>query len=66
MTISRDQERWGVAMAAIKQHGEDAQVHAIKRMRYFATEGDDAGMRFWIDISRRIHDLTKTAGSTEH
>jgi hypothetical protein len=53
-------------MAAIKQHGEDAQVHAIKRMRYFATEGDDAGMRFWIDISRRIHDLTKTAGSTEH
>lgn len=66
MTLTLDQERWGVAAAVIKQHGDGAMVHAIERMRHFAAEGDQGGMRFWLDISRRVHDLMRFPGDTEH
>jgi len=63
LPLKLDQERWGVALGVIEQHGANAEAHAIERMRHFANEGDDGGMRFWIDISRRIYDLTQAGGS---
>lgn len=66
MTITPDQERWGVAMAVVEQHGDDAMVHAIERMRHFAAKFDRDGMRFWLDISRRIHQLAKAEGELDH
>jgi len=66
MSITPEQERWGVAVEVIRQHGEDAQVHIIERTRHSAAKGDEEGARFWIDIGRRIHDLTKTDESEVH
>ena len=57
------------AHALVKQHGEDAPIHAAMRADALLEAGDLEGERVWLRIIAAIEELRSTerpAGATRH
>jgi len=52
-----DLDTWRAAALLIKQHGEDAQLVALKRQAEMAMSDDFEGVEVWRRIRRAIMDL---------
>lgn len=57
-----DRDVWAAATVYIRQHGEDASVHAAMMADQFADKGDDAGKRLWLKIIDAIKWLQDNRG----
>lgn len=57
-----DRDVWAAATIYIRQHGEDASVHAAMMADQFADKGDHAGKRLWLKIIDAIKWLQDTRG----
>lgn len=64
MTIN-DLDIWRSANDLIKQHGEDAAIHAAMKADELLAKGDVDGAAVWKRIVRAIKQLRKTATSNE-
>ncbi|MFC4595085.1 DUF6961 family protein [Sphingobium tyrosinilyticum] len=55
--MTRDQELWGVALALLKRHGDQAPVKVAERIGELATQGQFDGVALWQDIARHLDRL---------
>ena len=64
MAIS-DWELWACANEVIRQHGEDAAIHAAMKADELLFDGDAPGAAVWRQIVRRINDLQAEPASLQ-
>ena len=55
--MTRDQELWGVALALVKQHGDQAPLKVAERIGQLAVQGEAAGIALWQEVAGRLDDL---------
>ena len=65
MTLTPEQELWGVALAMVKQHGEDAEIRAAALADEMLDKGDFDGRRVWLHILSNI-EVMRQAAATKH
>lgn len=59
MTLSRDQELWGIALWVEKTHGEAGWFHIAQQQDRLLAAGDDDGVALWRQVSERYEQLRK-------
>lgn len=52
-----DWELWACANTVLKTHGEQAALHLAEQLGALALRNDDAGVRTWQEIAKRIEQL---------
>jgi hypothetical protein len=55
-------ELWACANEMIRQHGNDAAIHAAMRLDALFEKGDQAGVVTWRLILARINELSAKSG----
>ena len=55
-----ERDIWAAANLLIKQHGDDAEIHAAMRADAMLEQGDVAGQTVWMRIKRAIRQLQTT------
>lgn len=58
MSLTRDQELWGVALWVEKHHGDLSWFHIAQQKDRLLADGDFDGIAMWNEVERRI-DLLK-------
>lgn len=56
-----DQERWAEALAVQRVYGDKAAAHVAERIGALAVSGDQDGIDRWIEIARRLDQLSTGA-----
>lgn len=59
--MTRDEELWGVAAEALKQHGGNAPRHVAERVGELVLKGDTAGVATWKEIAFRLDQIRQAA-----
>lgn len=62
MTLTRDQELWGMALWVEKHHGENGWLFIAQQQDRLLAEGDFEGMTLWRSVGERYEQL-QTQGS---
>ncbi len=57
-----DRELWTCAAKVLEHHGPDVDAFIAARMTDLALLGDEAGVRTWSAIAKRVDDLRDTQG----
>jgi hypothetical protein len=57
MTLTRDQELWGMALWVEKAHGDRGPEFIAKRIDALARSGERDGARLWQEVARRFDRL---------
>ncbi len=57
-------ELWACANQVLTTHGDNAPLHVAEQIGVLALAGDEAGIRTWQDIAKRIAQLTGSDGDT--
>lgn len=60
MTLTREQELWGVALWLEKTHGAEAPDHIAREVTRLAAEGDEEGIAMWRAVAERYDQLRAT------
>lgn len=50
--ITREQERWALALHVERKHGADGSRYIAERIGKFAMEGDQGGVDLWKEVER--------------
>jgi len=58
--MTRDQERWGVALWLVKTHGTSGPSHIAKQITRLARDGDEQGIGMWREVAERYDQLMTT------
>ena len=68
MTMTRDQELWGVAMWVERTHGESGWLYIAQQRDRLLAEGDLDGEAMWRDVSCRYEQLesARSGGKIPH
>lgn len=61
--MTPEHELWACAVEMIRQHGEEAAIHAATRADELLANGDIDGARTWEAIVRRLNQLEAPAGT---
>jgi hypothetical protein len=61
MTVTRDQELWGIALWVEKTQGEAGWLHIAQQQDRLLAEGDLAGVAMWRAVSERYEQLAEPA-----
>jgi hypothetical protein len=61
-----DIDIWRAATLLIKQHGQDAEIVAARRVDELAEREDDEGRAVWLRIRRAIVELQTTPAGPGH
>ena len=65
--MTSDRDIWITANSLIKQHGEDAEIHAAMRHDELLDQGDIDGVMVWKRILKAVKELlSKPDASTLH
>ncbi len=59
MTLTRDQELWGMALWVEKIHGDAGWLHIALQQDRLLAAGDLDGVRLWRAVSARFERLAK-------
>lgn len=59
--MTPEQERWAEALAVHRMYGEKAAAHVAERIGALAVSGDQDGIDRWIEIARRLDQLSTGA-----
>ena len=62
MTLTRDQELWGMAVWVEKTHGRRGPEFIAEQMGRFALAGEKGGMELWKDVAQRYEQLLVDQG----
>ena len=57
MTLSRDQELWGMALWVEKAHGSDGAQFIAEKIARLRGRGEEGGVALWQDVARRFEQL---------
>lgn len=57
-------ELWACANQVLTKHGDKAPLHVAEQIGALALAGDEAGIRTWQGIAKRIAQLTGSDGDT--
>ena len=57
MSLTREQELWGVALWLEKAHGDEALDHIAREVARLAAAGDEAGIAMWRAVAERYDTL---------
>lgn len=57
MTLTRDQELWGIALWLEQQHGEHGWFHIAQQKDRLLAAGDFDGIAMWTEVERRVEML---------
>jgi len=57
-------ELWACANQVLTTHGDKATLHVAEQIGALALAGDEAGIRTWQGIAKRIAQLTGSDGDT--
>ena len=57
-------ELWACANQVLKTHGDQAPLHVAEQIGALVLAGDEAGIRTWQAIARRIAQLAGSDGDT--
>jgi len=60
--MTRDQELWGMALAVLRDHGEQAPHEVAERIGALALEGQPGGVAMWREVARRVDQLMHASG----
>lgn len=60
--MTRDQELWGMALALVKQHGDQAPVKVAERIGQLAVQGEPQGVALWQEVAKRLNSLLLSEG----
>ena len=66
MSLTRDQELWGVALWVEKTHSGAGWLFIAQQQDRLLAEGDLVGMAMWREVSRRYEHLKCTTPSAPH
>ena len=58
MTLTRDQELWGMALWGEKQHGKNGAAFIDDKIGQLSRAKDNQGVALWQDVARRLEQLT--------
>lgn len=61
-----DIDIWRAAILLIKQHGQDAEIVAARRVDELAEQDDDDGRDVWLRIRRAIFELQAAPTGSAH
>lgn len=59
MTLTRDQELWGLALWVEKQHGESGAAFIDEKIGQLSRSNDNQGAALWQDVARRFGQLAQ-------
>ncbi len=57
MTLTRDQELWGMALWVEKTHGDKGAGFIAAKIRRLIQYGEEDGARLWREVARRFEEL---------
>ena len=60
MSLTRDQELWGVTLWVEKTHSDASWLFIAQQQDRLLAEGDLDGMAMWREVSRRYEQLKST------
>lgn len=60
--MTRDQELWGMALALVKQHGDQAPLKAAERIGELVVQGEPDGIALWREVAKRMDSLLSSEG----
>lgn len=66
MSLTRDQELWGVALWVEKTHSDAGWLFIAQQQDRLLAEGDFDGMAMWREVSQRCEQLKSTTLDTPH
>lgn len=61
VSLTRDQELWGVALWVEKHHGTNSWFHIAQQKDRLLATGDFGGIQMWDEVERRIEALQSNA-----
>ena len=59
MTLSRDQELWGMALWVEKTHGSDGAQYIADKIARLQRRGEEGGVALWQDVACRFEQLSE-------
>lgn len=59
MTLSRDQELWGMTVWVEKTHGFEGAQFIAEKIARLRRRGEDGGVALWQDVARRFEQLSE-------
>jgi hypothetical protein len=62
MTLTREEELWGIALWVEKTHGEAGWLHIARQQDRLLAAGDLAGVRLWRAVATRFEQLLERQG----
>jgi len=60
-----DLELWACANQVLNHHGPDVDAFIENRAKALASAGDEAGIKTWLAIARRVDQLRNVEGRAE-
>ncbi len=60
--MTRDQELWGMVLALVKQHGDQAPLEVAERIGQLAVQGEPQGVALWQEVAKRLNSLLLSEG----
>ena len=66
MSLTRDQELWGVALWVEKAHSDAGWLFIAQQQDRLLAEGDLDGVAMWREVSQRYEQLKSTTLETPH
>lgn len=64
MTLTRDQELWGIALWVEKAHGDNGWFHIAQQQDRLLAAGDFGGVAMWRVVGERYDQLREGSGGT--
>lgn len=61
--MTRDQELWGMVLALVKQHGDQAPLEVAERIGQLAVQGEPQGVALWQEVAKRLNSLLSSEGT---
>ena len=59
LTLSRDQELWGMALWVEKTHGSDGAHFIAEKIARLRGRGEEGGVALWQDVAHRFEQLSE-------
>ena len=59
LTLTRDQELWGMALWVEKHHGNAGAEFSASKIDQLSQAGEQDGARLWQDVARRYEQLAE-------
>jgi hypothetical protein len=61
MTLSREEELWGIALWVEKRYGDIGWLHITQQQDRLLAEGDLEGVKLWRAVGERFEQLAEQA-----